>query len=104
MSPGIYLGRAYEANHYTLPERGGDDGDIVQKGNGSPVFPFPMDEIRDTVVDGDVGRGSDFEELRERVLAEIVISQRFQLTEDFLLSQFRSNLKLNPASPSPSMK
>jgi AraC-like DNA-binding protein len=62
----------------------------------APFFPFPMAEIRDSVVDADLVWGSDFGDLRERLLETKEIDQRFLLVENFLLSKFRSKLNLNP--------
>lgn len=67
-----------------------------KKGKAAPFFPFPMNEIKDSVVDADLVWGSDFGMLRERVLAVKDVNERFKIVEKFLVSTFRSKLELNP--------
>lgn len=69
---------------------------MFKKGMAAPFFPFPMNEICDSVVDADLIWGVEFAELRERLLAEKGIARRFEMVEDFLLSKFLSRLDLNP--------
>lgn len=66
-----------------------------KKGMAASFFPFPMEEIADSVVDADLVWGTDFGELRERLLATKDVSLRFQIVEDFLISEFRSQMEVN---------
>lgn len=67
-----------------------------RKGMASPFFPFPMDEIRDSVVDADLVWGGDFALLRERLLETKDVGTRFRVVEEFLLSRFHSKFNINP--------
>ena len=82
----------------TIPSGSGSSMMVIafKKGMAAPFFPFPMDEIRDSVVDADLVWGSDFGYLRERLLATKDIDSRFRMAEKFLLKKFRSKLDLNP--------
>lgn len=82
----------------TIPSGNGAAMMVIsfKKGMAAPFFPFPMDEIRDSVVDADLVWGSDFGDLRERLLAERDVDQRFEIVEEFLLERFRAKLDLNP--------
>ncbi len=68
----------------------------LKKGMAAPFFPFPMEEISDCVVDADLIWGSDFGDLRERLLDETDIGRRFFMVEEFLLWKFSSRLNVNP--------
>jgi AraC-like DNA-binding protein len=82
----------------TIPSGNGAAMMVVsfRKGMAAPFFPFPMDEISDCVVDADLVWGSEFADLRERLLELKDVGQRFVMVEDFLLDKFRSRLDLNP--------
>lgn len=82
----------------TIPSGNGAAMMIIafKKGMSAPFFPFPMEEIRDSVVDADLIWGSAFGLLRERLLDEKDIDRRFALVEDFLIRTFRSKLNTNP--------
>jgi AraC-like DNA-binding protein len=67
-----------------------------KKGMAGSFFPFAMQEISDAVVDADLVWGSDLGDLRERMLGTRNIAERFQMAESFLLTKFRSRLKLDP--------
>ncbi len=67
-----------------------------KKGMAASFFPFPMDEIADSVVDADLVWGSDFGLLRERLLETKDIDLRFKLVEEFLVTKVRSQLEINP--------
>ncbi len=67
-----------------------------KKGKAYPFFPFPMDEISDCVVDVDLVWGSDFADLREKVLETKDIDLRFGIVEEFLLRTFQSKFVANP--------
>lgn len=82
----------------TIPSGNGSAMMVIsfKKGMAAPFFPFPMAEIRDSVVDADLVWGSDFGDLRETLLETKDIGQRFVMVEHFLLTKFRSKLNLNP--------
>ena len=67
-----------------------------KKGMAAPFFPFPLDEISDSVVDADLIWGNDFGFLRERLLATNDVADRFRLVEQFLMSAFCSKFDINP--------
>ena len=68
-----------------------------KKGMAAPFFPLPMNEVSDRVLDADLLWGDDFTFLREMVFEIPQIDLKFVAVEDFLLSRFRSRLRLNPA-------
>lgn len=82
----------------TIPAGSGSAMMVIafKKGMAAPFFPFPMDEIKDSVVDADLVWGSDFGLLREKVLAVKDVTERFKIVENFLIRTFRSKLDLNP--------
>jgi AraC-like DNA-binding protein len=67
-----------------------------KRGMAYPFFPFPMNEISDCVVDGDLIWGNEFVNLREKLLANKNSPTKFQIVEDFLLENFLPKLILNP--------
>ncbi len=67
-----------------------------KKGKAAPFFPFPMEEIKDSVVDADLVWGVEFGMLRERLLEIKDINPRFRLVEHFLTQMVRSHLGVNP--------
>ena len=67
-----------------------------KKGKAAPFFPFPMSEIRDSVVDADLVWGTDFGWLRESLLETKDINSRFSIVEDFLIREFQSQMAINP--------
>ncbi len=67
-----------------------------KKGMASPFFPFPMNEIADSVVDADLVWSTDFGMLREQLLATKDIDERFRIVEDFLIREFQSQMAINP--------
>ena len=82
----------------TIPSGNGSAMMVIafKKGKAAPFFPFPMDEIKDSVVDADLVWGSDFGLLRERVLSVKDIDKRFKIVENFLVRTFHSKLDVNP--------
>lgn len=67
-----------------------------KKGMAAPFFPFPMEEIADSVVDADLVWGTDFRSLRESLLETKDIDRRFRIVEDFLIREFQSQMAINP--------
>ncbi|MGD9589270.1 MAG: helix-turn-helix domain-containing protein [Pyrinomonadaceae bacterium] len=82
----------------TIPSGNGAAMMVIafKKGMAAPFFPFPMEEIADCVVDADLIWGSDFGDLRERLLNEKDIGERFEIVEGYLLSKFAPVLNVNP--------
>jgi AraC-like DNA-binding protein len=66
-----------------------------KKGMAYPFFPFPMNEISNSVVDADLVWGSEFGLLREQLLATVEVDRRFEIVEQFLLAKFRSKFVEN---------
>lgn len=82
----------------TIPSGNGATMMVIsfKKGMASPFFPFPMEEIANSVVDADLVWGSEFVRLRERLVEEKAITRRFSLVERFLLQTFGAKLEVNP--------
>lgn len=82
----------------TIPSGNGAAMMVItfKKGMAAPFFPFPMQEITDSVVDADLVWGAEFTSLRERLLGTDDISERFRMVEAFLVYRFRSRLEMNP--------
>ena len=82
----------------TIPSGNGASMMVIglKKGMAAPFFPFPMNEISDSVVDADLVWGSDFALLRERLLETKEIAVRFRILENFLITKFVSKMDLNP--------
>lgn len=82
----------------TIPS--GNDSEMMvisfKKGRAASFFPFPMQEIADSVVDADLVWGSGLGLLREQLLAVDDIAVRFRVVEDFLLSEYCSHMSLDP--------
>ena len=67
-----------------------------KKGMAAPFYPFPMNEIADSVVDADLIWGGEMGELRERLISTPEVADRFRIAESFLIGKFRSRLDINP--------
>jgi AraC-like DNA-binding protein len=67
-----------------------------KKGKAAPFFPFPMNEIANSVVDADLVWGTDFAALRGHLIETRDIDRRFAIVEDFLIGEFQSQLAINP--------
>lgn len=82
----------------TIPSGNGATMMVVsfKKGMAGPFFPFPMEEIADAVVDADLIWGSEFGDLRERLVGERDVARRFSIVEKFLLQMFAAKLEVNP--------
>ena len=66
-----------------------------KKGMAAPFFPFPMNEISDSVVDADLVWGNGFVSLREKLVETRDIVTRFRILEDFLITKFAAKMTLN---------
>lgn len=73
----------------TIPSGVGNRMLVVafKKGGGHPFYPFPMNEIMDTVVDADQIFGSEVLFLWEQLLHASSIDEMFLLVESFLLKK-----------------
>lgn len=82
----------------TIPSGNGATMMVVsfKKGMAAPFFPFPMEEIADSVIDADLIWGSEFGDLRERLVEERDVARRFSLLERSLLKMFGPRLDVNP--------
>ncbi len=82
----------------TIPSGNGAAMMVIsfKKGMAAPFFPFPMQEIVDCVVDADLIWGTDFGDLRERLIDTKDVGRRFVMVEEFLLRRFASKLQVNP--------
>ncbi len=67
-----------------------------KKGMAASFFPFPMNEIADSVVDADLIWGEAFANIRELLLATPDIDERFRRVESFLMAAFGAKMNLNP--------
>ncbi len=67
-----------------------------KKGMAAPFFPFPMSEIVDSVVDADLVWGGEFGDLREKLLNENDVDERFRMVENFLIGKIHAGPDLNP--------
>lgn len=66
------------------------------KGKAYPFVQMPLDELTDSVVDGDLVLISEIMDLREMILNTGMVSQKFITAEKFLLKKFYSKLIVNP--------
>jgi len=82
----------------TIPSGNGAAMMVIafKKGMAAPFFPFPMQEITDSVVDADLVWGNDFVHLREDLLETDDIDRRFRMVEEFLLLSYGSRLEIDP--------
>ena len=82
----------------TIPSGNGAAMMVIsfKKGMAAPFFPFPMQEIANCVVDADLVWGTDFGDLRERLLDTKDVGRRFLMVEEFLVHRFASKLQINP--------
>ncbi len=82
----------------TIPSGTGSSMMVIsfKKGMAAPFFPFPMEEIADSVVDADLVWGSDFGFMREKLLGTADVAERFRIVEDFLVREFSGKLRVDP--------
>lgn len=66
------------------------------KGRSYPFVQMPLNELTDSVVDGDLVLTSEIMNLREMILASTLIPQKFIIVENYLVKKFRSKLIVNP--------
>lgn len=66
------------------------------KGKAYPFVQMPLNELTDSVVDGDLVLTNEIMELREMILEAALISEKFKTVENFLFKKFHSKLIINP--------
>ena len=73
----------------TIPSGKGSRMLIVafKKGRAFPFYPFPLNELTDTVAEADLVFGRKFHDLRDQLLAARSTERMFQRMESFLLQQ-----------------
>ncbi len=86
-------------NRYiTIPS--GKDSEMFiinfKKGRAYPFVQMPLDELTDSVVDGDLVLTKEIMNMREIILSLSETSQKFVYAEQHLLKQFGSRLDPNP--------
>ncbi len=85
-------------NYITIPS--GKDSEMFvinfQKGKAYPFVQMPLNELTDSVVDGDLVLTPEIMKLREMILEATTISLKFQKVEEFLIHKFHPKLVVNP--------
>lgn len=85
-------------NYITIPS--GRDSEMFvinfHKGKAYPFVQMPLNELTDSVVDGDLVLTNEIMELREMILEADLITQKFSTVENFLFKKFHNKLILNP--------
>lgn len=85
-------------NYITIPS--GRDSEMFvinfHKGKAYPFVQMPLNELTDSVVDGDLVLTNEIMELREMILEADLITQKFSTVENFLFKKFQNKLILNP--------
>jgi AraC-like DNA-binding protein len=85
-------------NYITIPS--GRDSEMFvinfKKGKAYPFVQVPLDELTDSVVDGDLILTKEIMNMREMILSLPTIPQKFQYAELHLLKQFANKLQPNP--------
>jgi AraC-like DNA-binding protein len=84
----------------TIPSGTGNRIIVIgfKKGAANPFYPFPMNEITDSVVMADLIFGRSICELREQLLGASSVSEMFHLVEFFLITQAGDKLHANAPS------
>jgi AraC-like DNA-binding protein len=89
-----------ERTGYILVEQGFDNAMIgvhFKPGGAYPFFSFPISEINDAVVELDLLYGSIITDLREQLLEAVSLEIKFQVLEQFLITQAKTNLEVDEA-------
>jgi AraC-like DNA-binding protein len=86
-------------NHYiTIPS--GKDSEMFiinfHKGKAYPFVQMPMHELTDCVVDGDLVLTNEILNMREILLSQPAIPDKFRAAERFLMKQYGRKLEENP--------
>lgn len=66
------------------------------KGKAYPFVQIPLNELTDSVVDGDLVLTNEIMDLREMILEAPLITQKFYIVETFLSKKFCDKLIVNP--------
>jgi AraC-like DNA-binding protein len=85
-------------NYITIPS--GKDSEMFiinfHKGRSYPFVQMPLNELTDSVVDGDLVLTNEILDLREMILSSTLITQKFYIAENYLVKKFRNKLIVNP--------
>lgn len=66
------------------------------KGKAYPFVEMPMHELTDYVVDGELVMSGEILNMREALLGQPSIAEKFQFAEQYLFNTFKSKLNVNP--------
>jgi AraC-like DNA-binding protein len=66
------------------------------KGKAYPFVEMPMHELTDYVVDGELVMSGEILNMREALLGQPSIAEKFQCAEHYLFKAFKSKLTINP--------
>ena len=82
----------------TIPSGKGSRMLIIafKRGRAFPFYPFPMNELTNTVATTDLIFGRKFHDVRERLLSATSTERMFQLVESFLIKQAGTALQEDP--------
>lgn len=69
---------------------------VFKRGMAYPFFPFPMNEIADSVVDADLIWGNDFALLREQINEHKQSERKFAIVEEHLVQNYLDRMIVNP--------
>lgn len=86
-------------NHFITIPSGKDSEMFVinfHKGKAYPFVQMPLNELTDSVVDGELVLTNEIMELREKILEAPLISNKFLTVENFLQKKFCNKLIVNP--------
>jgi AraC-like DNA-binding protein len=85
--------------HYiTIPSGRDSEMFIInfRKGRAYPFVQMPLNELTNSVVDGDLVLSNEIMDMREMILQAPLIPQKFDVVEKFLAKKFSSRLIANP--------
>ena len=85
-------------NYITIPSGRDSEMFIINfhKGKAYPFVQMPLNELTDSVVDGDLVLTNEIMNLREMILSVPDIMNKFTVTEKYLLKLFGKKLDVNP--------
>jgi AraC-like DNA-binding protein len=85
-------------NYITIPSGRDSEMFIINfhKGKAYPFVEMPMNELTDYVVDGELVMSHEILEMREELLEQDSIKQKFEYAEQYLLKAFSNKLTVEP--------
>jgi AraC-like DNA-binding protein len=85
-------------NYITIPAGRDSEMFIINfhKGKAYPFVQMPLQELTDSVVDGDLVLTSEIMNMREMLLSLPAVEQKLIYAEQYLLKQFERKLRPNP--------